>query len=135
MSIRQHLLKICAVPPCFEGEIILSQIQKLRCDKQAGRMMPIIDRGRCEAKADCVSICPYQVFEIHTLTTAERKGLSVPGRLKVLVHGGKQAFAVRADACRACGLCVRACPEQAIALVPAARASSSSSSENRKEEV
>src|SRR6266566_7885898 len=102
-------------------------------------MMPVIDRSRCEAKAACVSICPYQVFEIHTLATAERQELSVPGRLKLLVHGGKQAFAVRADACRACGLCVRACPEQAIALVPAARASSlsssSSSSEDRKEEV
>jgi 4Fe-4S ferredoxin len=115
----------------------LSQTQKLRCEKQAGRMMPVIDRSRCEAKADCVSICPYQVFEIHTLATAERQELGVAGRLKVLVHGGKQAFAVRADACRACGLCVRACPEQAIALVPAARASSlsSSSSENRQEEV
>jgi NAD-dependent dihydropyrimidine dehydrogenase PreA subunit len=96
-------------------------------------MMPVIDRSRCEAKADCVSMCPYQVFEIHRLPTAERKELSVPGRLKLLVHGGKQAFAVRADACRACGLCVRACPEQAITLVPTARASSSS--ENRKEDV
>ena len=111
----------------------MSQIQKLRCDKQTGRMMPVIDRNRCEAKAACVSICPYQVFEIHTLTTAERQELSVLGRLKVLVRGGKQAFAVRADVCRACGLCVRACPEQAITLVPAARASFSS--ENHREEL
>jgi len=111
----------------------VSQTQKLRCEKQAGRMMPVIDRSRCEAKADCVSMCPYQVFEIHTLTTAERRELSVLGRLKLLVHGGKQAFAVRADACRACGLCVRACPEQAITLVPTA--SASSSSENRKKDI
>lgn len=111
----------------------MSQVQKSRCEKQAGRMMPVIDRSRCEAKADCVSICPYQVFEIHPLATAERKELSVLGYLKVLVHGGKQAFAVRADACRACGLCVRACPEQAISLVPAVNASSSS--EKHGEEV
>lgn len=111
----------------------MSQVQKSRCEKQAGRMMPVIDRSRCEAKADCVSICPYQVFEIHPLATAERKELSVLGYLKVLVHGGKQAFAVRADACRACGLCVRACPEQAISLVPAVNASSSS--EKHREEV
>jgi len=39
------------------------------------------------------------------------------GRLKVFAHGGRQAFAVRADACHACGLCV-ACPERAIQLVP-----------------
>jgi 4Fe-4S ferredoxin len=103
----------------------MTQTQKLRCDKQAGRMVPVIDRNRCEAKADCVSICPYQVFEIRTLTATERKELSLPGRLKLFVHGGKQAFARRADACRACGLCVRACPEKAITLVPAAKALSS----------
>ena len=96
-------------------------------------MMPLIDRNRCEAKAACVSTCPYQVFEIHTLTAAERKALPVLGCLKALVHGGKRAFAVRRDACRACGLCVRACPEQAITLVPAA--SISSSSENHGGEI
>lgn len=109
----------------------MSQIQKSRCEKQKGHMMPVIDRNRCEAKADCVSVCPYHVFEIHPLTTAQRKELSVPGRLKVLVHGGKQAFAVRADACRACGLCVRACPEQAITLVLVA----GPSSKNHGEEI
>jgi 4Fe-4S ferredoxin len=107
------------------------QTHKLRCDPFTGRMVPVIDRNRCEAKADCVSICPYQVFEMRTLAAAEREGLSWLGHLKLLVHGGKQAFALRADACRACGLCVRACPEQAITLVPAARASS----ENYREEV
>jgi NAD-dependent dihydropyrimidine dehydrogenase PreA subunit len=39
------------------------------------------------------------------------------GRLKALAHGGKQAFAVSAEACHACGLCVKACPENAIRLV------------------
>jgi len=97
-----------------------TQAQKLQCDKQAGRMVPVIDRNRCEAKGDCVAICPYHVFEIAALTTTERKGLSLPGRLKLFVHGGKQAFAKQADLCRACGLCVRACPEKAITLVPAA---------------
>lgn len=97
----------------------MTQTQKLRCDKQAGRMVPVVDRNRCEARADCVSICPYQVFEIRALTGEERKGLSLPGRLKLLAHGGKQAFALRAEACRACGLCVKACPEKAITLVPA----------------
>src|SRR2546426_41974 len=97
--------------------MMLNQAQKLRCDKRAGRMMPVINRNRCEAKADCVSICPYHVFEIGTLTIQERRKLSLSGRLKLFVHGGKQAFALRADACRACGLCVKACPEKAITLV------------------
>ena len=99
----------------------MTQTQKLRCDKQTGRMVPVIDRNRCEARADCISICPYQVFAIRSLTVAERKQLSLPGRLKLFVHGGKQAFALRAEACRACGLCVRGCPEKAITLVPTAR--------------
>jgi NAD-dependent dihydropyrimidine dehydrogenase PreA subunit len=103
----------------------MTQTQKLRCDKQAGRMVPVIDRNRCEAKADCVSICPYQIFEIRTLTATERKELSSLGRFKLFVHGGKQAFALRADACRACGLCVRDCPEKAITLVPSTKALSS----------
>ena len=38
------------------------------------------------------------------------------GWIKALGHGGKQAFAERAEACHACGLCVTACPEQAIRL-------------------
>jgi ferredoxin len=32
---------------------------------------------------------------------------------------------LRADACRACGLCVRECPEKAITLVPSTKALSS----------
>jgi 4Fe-4S ferredoxin len=104
----------------------MTQTQKLRCDKQAGRMVPVINRNRCEARADCISICPYQVFEIRSLTGAEHKQLSLPGRLKLFAHGGKQAFALHAEACRACGLCVKGCPEKAITLVPTARDLSSS---------
>ncbi|WP_349700487.1 4Fe-4S binding protein [Acidisarcina polymorpha] len=38
-------------------------------------------------------------------------------RIKASVHGNRQAFAVRAEACQACGVCVSACPEGAIQLV------------------
>jgi len=86
------------------------------CAPEAGRVVPIIDRSRCEAKSDCVTACPYDVFEVRRLTAEERGGLSLFSRVKVFVHGGKQAFAVRAADCHACGLCVKACPEQAIRL-------------------
>lgn len=86
------------------------------CGSEAGRLTPVIDRNRCEAKSDCLGVCPYDVFEIRQLTAAERSALSLIGRLKAFAHGGRQAFAVRADQCHGCGFCVTACPEGAIRL-------------------
>ena len=48
---------------------------------------------------------------------AERKALSYMTWVKVMAHGGKQAFVVNPESCHACGLCVRACPEKAIRLI------------------
>ena len=88
-----------------------------RCDEHPGRTIPQIDRNRCEAKSDCVSVCPYSVFEVRTLTPAERSDLSWLTRLRVRAHGGRQAFVAQPGSCHACGLCVPACPEHAIKLV------------------
>jgi len=63
-----------------------------------------------------VRVCPYHVFEVRRLTDAERRELGWFARAKLLVHGGRQAFALRAEDCHACGLCVKACPEKAIRL-------------------
>ena len=93
---------------------------KSSCAADAGNLVPIIDRNRCEAKEDCVRVCPYDVFEIRALTPEDRVGMSLVGRIKALVHGNRQAFAVRAELCHACGLCVQACPEKAIKLRSAA---------------
>jgi NAD-dependent dihydropyrimidine dehydrogenase PreA subunit len=81
----------------------------------------VIDRNRCEAKSDCVAVCPYDVFEVRKLTSGERDGISLLGRLKLAAHRGRQAIVVNADACHACGLCAAACPEKAIRLVAAGR--------------
>lgn len=86
------------------------------CKQEAGVFIPIIDMNRCEGKADCIRVCPYDVFEIGVLPAEDRRSLSFKGKIKGFVHGWKQAFAVNQDACRACGLCVAACPEKAIKL-------------------
>jgi NAD-dependent dihydropyrimidine dehydrogenase PreA subunit len=88
-------------------------------------LRPVIDRRRCEGKEDCVRVCPYGVFEIAVLDRAQRAALPLfPYRLKSLAHGYKQASARNADQCHGCGLCVSACPEQAIKLEAAPRARS-----------
>ncbi len=81
-------------------------------------LRPVIDRDRCGAKAACVAVCPYQVFDVRRLEPGERAGIGLRGRLKLIVHHGRQAVTPRLDSCLACGKCVAACPEEAIRLVP-----------------
>lgn len=87
------------------------------CRPAGARVVPVVDRNRCEAKSDCVDVCPYDVFVVRPLTGDEKAELSFWGRLRTAVHGGKQAFVDRPDDCHACGLCVTACPERAIRLM------------------
>jgi len=89
---------------------------KESCKGAPGKVAPVIDRNRCEAKEDCVRVCPYDVFEVRPLGPGEKAGMSLVGRLKALFHGNRQAFVVRPDDCHACQLCVEACPEDAIKL-------------------
>ncbi len=87
-----------------------------QCAQEPGIFRPVIDRNRCEGKEDCVAVCPYQVFSIGTVAPEQRRGLTLMGKLKGYTHKWQQSFALNADACHACGLCVAACPEKAIRL-------------------
>ncbi|MBA2479728.1 MAG: ferredoxin family protein [Planctomycetes bacterium] len=91
------------------------------CAERPGIVVPVIDRSRCEAAADCVRVCPYHVFDVRRLGPDETSKMSAFSRLRAFLHGGKQAVAVRSDECHACGLCVQACPEGAISLAPVAK--------------
>ncbi len=91
------------------------------CKAEPGRFIPVVDRGRCEGKADCVEVCPYDVFEVGKIDEAEYRALPMLSRLKVWAHGKQTALTPGASACQACGLCVVACPEHALSLQPASR--------------
>jgi NAD-dependent dihydropyrimidine dehydrogenase PreA subunit len=89
------------------------------CTAPAGAWAPRIDRARCEGKRDCIEVCPHDVFEVRRIDAADFRALSLLARVKSLVHGRQTAYTPRAEQCRACGLCVVACPEHAIRLVAA----------------
>ena len=89
---------------------------KVECKQDAGVFAPVIDRTRCEGKEDCVQVCPYDVFEMRKLSAEDKSALSLVPRVKAMLHGNWQAFAIRASDCHACGLCVSVCPEHAIKL-------------------
>ena len=88
------------------------------CKAAAGSFVPVVDVRRCEGKADCAEVCPYDVFEIGAIDDAMYRALPLKNRIKLWVHGKQVAHTPRADACQACGLCVVACPEHAIVLAP-----------------
>jgi 4Fe-4S ferredoxin len=86
------------------------------CNAPAGAYRPVIDHARCEGKRDCVRVCPYDVFEVRRIDDADFAALGLLAKVKSLAHRRQTAYAVRAELCRACGQCVKACPEKAIKL-------------------
>jgi len=42
------------------------------CTGESGTLAPTVDRNRCEAKPDCVRVCPYDVFEVGALPQHDR---------------------------------------------------------------
>ncbi len=86
------------------------------CKPEPGLLRPVVDRGKCEGKRECVKVCPYDVFEVRRIDDADFAVLGVLGKIKSIAHRRQTAYTPRASACHACGLCVTACPEKAIRL-------------------
>ena len=87
------------------------------CKHPPGMFAPVVNLSRCEAKGDCERVCPESVFEVRRIDETDYAPLGWLNKLKIRVHGMKVAYTPNVDACRACGLCVTACPEKAIKLV------------------
>ena len=92
-----------------------------RCNAPTGTWTPMVDHARCEAKRDCVIVCPNDVFEIRRIDDNDFASLRPLGKLRVLAHRRQTAYTPNASDCGACGLCVVACPEGAISLIPKPR--------------
>jgi 4Fe-4S ferredoxin len=94
------------------------EVKPADCQPGQIELAPVVDHGRCEAKRDCVRVCPVDVFEVRRIDQADYDELRMLGKLRSIAHRRMTAYPVRADQCEACGLCVTACPEHAITLVP-----------------
>ncbi|MBV8464646.1 MAG: 4Fe-4S binding protein [Burkholderiales bacterium] len=86
------------------------------CKQAPGALRPVVNPALCEGKADCVQVCPVNVFEVVRMPSHTFKTLPLSAKFKVLVHGMKTAATPNAASCEGCGYCVAACPEHAIRL-------------------
>jgi 4Fe-4S ferredoxin len=86
------------------------------CKHPPGVMVPVVSLSRCEGKGDCTEVCPESVFRVQRIEPEDYEDLNALQKLRLRLHGMQVAHTPNSDACRSCGLCVSACPEQAIAL-------------------
>jgi NAD-dependent dihydropyrimidine dehydrogenase PreA subunit len=110
-------------PACEHRTLSMQSTGGSACRADRGEFAPIVDRAKCEGKAECVDVCPCNVFEVRRMDDADFAALGILARIKSIAHGRKTAYTPHAAACEACGKCVEACPEKAIKLARSRSAS------------
>jgi NAD-dependent dihydropyrimidine dehydrogenase PreA subunit len=78
-----------------------------------GMAKVVVNPLRCEGAKACAQQCPETVFAMQRAPPT----LPLLVRIKVAVHGGRQAVVVNEAACTACMKCVEICPERAITVL------------------
>src|SRR5437870_3767429 len=58
-----------------------------KCGAPSATYAPVVNRNKCEGRADCVAVCPYHVFTVERITDGDFAQLSFIGRLKSRAHG------------------------------------------------
>jgi NAD-dependent dihydropyrimidine dehydrogenase PreA subunit len=53
------------------------------CSQPAGKLRPVVDPAKCEAKADCVAVCPVAVFRVERIRPEVFRRLPATAKLKV----------------------------------------------------
>ncbi len=81
------------------------------------KVIPIVNFNKCEAKGVCTHVCVHDVFKIRQITVEQFSELTFLGKIKTLFSDNRKAFVEKPELCFNCGLCVSACPENAIRLV------------------
>lgn len=94
----------------------MKELGKENCKEEAGKLVPVVNFNKCEAKGPCIEVCPFDVFEMRKIEPDDYAKLNFIGKLKTRAHKNLKAYVVKPELCHACGLCVPACPEKAIKL-------------------
>ena len=76
------------------------------CKGEPGRVVPVVDRNRCEAKAACVDVCPFDVFEMRPLEAVDAAAQSKSPSLVICRYCGALVapeFSLGEELCMGCG--------------------------------
>ena len=85
--------------------------------ENVNQVKPIVDFNKCNAGGVCTHVCVHDVFKINRISAEQFSRLSFMGKLKTIFSDNRKAFVVQPENCHNCGLCVKACSQQAIQLV------------------
>ncbi|MFM2386391.1 MAG: hypothetical protein RL660_1148 [Bacteroidota bacterium] len=92
-----------------------NNLNNSNCADSTEKLMPTVNFNSCASKGDCVTVCPYTVFEMQAISKLDKAKLNMKGRIKTFFFNQK-AYVINPEQCHVCGLCVQVCPEKAINL-------------------